>query len=374
MKMKKNVFIAAALLFTAALFFTACPDGKQDDNNNGITYTLTISGGGIIDGAVNRNQDDTLVITKTLTASDDSSTAGITFNIACTTAGHTNCGITANQAVTMIMIDVDAAAGAHAIKINAVKDGETVAAANLTLNITLTPYGLDLQVPIDVKHYAEDKYIYYFAKAPNGDLSGITYEISSCKTHQNCGLSFTNTANQFNINYVPDSVVVGNHELTASMKKGGNEVYSANLNLAVALKYTLTITIPEASKDKDGNLMVRRGDIVDLSNVFSVTISDGTIPVFGDENQGNPNKLDINAYCLADYGNCDLFSERKNDDGTINTLQLIFPVPMNVPLNHAHGIVMQVYKVLWGPDPNDWQDGFWGDALDSSSLNIIVVE
>jgi len=346
-------------------------------NWEAVTYTLTISAVGINAGSAIRNQDDTLNnIVKTLVPSDGSTTAGIPFNITCSTAGHTNCGVTANQAVTTIMIAPDATVGVHAIKVNALIEGKVVASADLSLNVIQTPYGLDLRVPMDVKHWDEDKQIQYTAKAPNGDLSGITYQISSCKSCSGtCGLTFTSAQERFLINRVPETVFVGNHEFTINMIKGGQTVYTSDeINLKIALKFKLTITIPNDKQDAFGNMTVKRLEWVDLRNVYEITVSDPTV-VNEDFPEGIKfENLDINAFCLADYNDCELFELRKNPDGSVDTLELYFQIPGTATIGHMHGITMQVYNVKWGPEPDDWQDDDWGEALDSSSLNIVVIE
>jgi len=346
-------------------------------NWEAVTYSLTISAVGINSGAATRNQDDTLNnINKALIPSDGSTTAGIPYNITCSTAGHTNCGVTANQAVTTIMIAPDAMVGVHAIKVNALIEGAVVASADLALTVNQTPYGLDLRVPMDVKHWDEDKQIQYTAKAPNGDLSGITYQISSCKSCSGtCGLTFTNDQEKFLINRVPETVFVGNHEFTASMIKGGQTVYtSEEINLKIALKFKLTITIPNDKQDAFGNMTVKRFEWIDLTNVYEITVSDPSVV-----NDDFPDgviieNLDINAFCLADYNDCELFQWRMNDDGTVDTLKLRFQVPDTATIGHMHGITMQVYNVRWGDDPDDWVDDEWGEALDSSSFNIVIIE
>ena len=378
MKIKHFLAAVAVILFVFTVF--GCPDvngGKTGGDSVTITYTLTITSPGINSGAATRYQDETLTIqTKTLTSSDGSSTAGIPFNITCSTTGHTNCGVTANQAVTTIMIAPDAAVGAHAIKVNALLEGVVIASAEFTLNVLLTQYGLDLRVPMDVKHWDDDKQIQYTAKAPNGDLSGITYQISSCKSCSGtCGLTFSGAQEKFLINRVPETVFVGNHGFTVSMIKGGQTVYTSDeINLKVALKFKLTITIPEDKKDSFGNMTVKRLEWVDLRNVYTITVSDPTVV-----NEDFPDgvileNLDINAFCLADYNACELFQWRLNEDNTVDTLKLHFQVPDTATIGHMHGITMQVYNVKWGPDQDRWEDDEWGDALDSSSFNIVVIE
>jgi len=385
--MKKIVYSAAVLLFTAVMFFAACP---EENDKGGVTFKLAISGSGISDGKLTLSQDSTRNITLALTASDGSDTAGNQFSYTFICTGHTGCGVSLNSSRTMILIAANASEGDHALNINAVKAGEIAAKVDLIISVTLTPYSITAQPEQNLQHWdgeteQDTKYIYFTMKAPYGDTTGITYSITPCSTHTSCPLSFTKIdGDLFKINRVSETVALGAHALKINAVKDGSVAAFNDFTLMVYRKYV--VNLPELV---GLNMDRKRGEWIELSTAYTlVSSTDGNNINYG-VNQTKSGIM-VTAFCLADYADCDLCvvpcaacnstgkvggldcTVCEGDGSAFTTMTLDFFVPQEAKLGKMHGMKMEVFDVKFGTDPDDWNDDEWGNPIASLSFTITV--
>jgi len=360
-KMKRMKHSLMALAILAALCFAACGGGEEPDNKpSGPTYTLTIREGSGSTAptltAATIAQYKTLAISRELKASDNSSTAGITFAYTCTT--HTNCGVSVNNAGTLISVAPTTAAGAHAFAVTAVKANQTVATANFTVTVTLAPYDVSFNpnnfaVPHGASYTLNPAWT-----APNGAVSGLTLDFA-CTSHPNCGLSFGMTSGTTpypQINPVENTVPVGDHSITATLLNNGTAVtpaVTAILTARVRVKYTLNII--NTTQDQ---FTVSRGDTFNLGSNYTLTASDGSTPNVGtvDANGDVPEgTIKVGVSCKSDYTNCDLFANPNRQWADLN-----FGISSSAGIK-SHTMLLEAFD-----------DAGNGDRLDEKQFTVTV--
>jgi len=243
MKKINNVFLALVSLILAASFFAACGDDDPatTSEGGGVTYKLTVQPVTIPQGG---GQD----VTYTLTASDDSSTAGINVMYVAPTTPNAP-GVSGNRITTT----TSTAKGEHTFTATATKDGKTVATASFT---------------VTVRELASGEVI-YILNVPNvsvkqGNTASITTSFTTIPANSSTdGISVT-----FDKGTAPASITVsgstvsaaaaapeGVYTFTATAKKGNDTVDVKTFTVTVTGTYTLSLnpaTITVAHND-EGN-------------------------------------------------------------------------------------------------------------------------
>jgi len=323
MKKMKHAFMAIGVVILTALFLVACGGGEDTPPPSGPTYELVIrennNTGPVLTNATMVQGGSSKAIGRSLTASDDSSTAGITVMYACTTSGHTNCGVSVNTAGTSISVAATATAGEHSFTATAKKDGVDVATANFTVTVTLASYGIVFNPNnFSVEHNEDDPFpLNSTISAPNGNTTGLSLDFV-CTTHPvNCGITYSGpTGGYYSIDVVPNTVELGEHSITATLNGTGLPTApTAALTVRILPKYTLTTTQPSYT--------VTKGSTFDLTDgpKYSLTVSAGPQPDIGKSDDPESTKVRIIFGCETHYGNCKFFDD-PNDEWENLTVQV----------------------------------------------------
>jgi len=274
----------------AALFFATCggDDSEKGPGTGDYDYTVSITGPSGAQSPFTVVQGAKLALTRTVTAKDGGSTAGIAFTYTDSVASG---GITVNAAGSELTAAANAKEGDHFFTVSGKKDGKEVAQTTFTVKVQLAAWGISFDAVDPVKHGEAGASVTYKLTAPNGDTSGVTFDIS---TTSNSTLSLTKNAtrDRLDIATVPDTTAVGEHSFTVAVKKGGETKVSGNFTIKIEPRYTLT--------PGQASYTVTRGSKLNLT--YTLTLSDGTTPT----------GITVGCFCTTDYDDCDLLRAYNN--------------------------------------------------------------
>jgi len=318
--MKRNKYLIAllALFIMAALFIAACsgPEpaptpGPGPDPSGNYDYTITITGQGGAQPPFTVKQGEKLSLTRTITAKDGSSTAGISFTY---TDSVTGGGVTVNSAGSELTAAAGAKDGDHVFTVSGKKSGTEVAKTTFTVNVQLATWGISFDDIEPITHGETGAAITYKLTAPNGDVTGVTFDIS---TTSGSTLTLTKNATRprIDIATVPDSTVIGEHRFTVAVKKGGETKTSGNLAFGVVPRYTLAAGQQMYTVSRNGNLNL----------TYTLTKSDGTAPT----------GVIVGCFCSTDYENCDLLKAYNNWVTSDKFSEITVPSDAEVGKNHG---------------------------------------
>jgi len=336
--MKKNKYLIAllALFIMAALFIAACPGpeptpspGPGPDPSDNYNFVVTITGPSSAQSPFTAVQGTKLALTRTVTAKDGTSTAGISFTYTDSVASG---GVTVNSAGTELTVAASATVGDHVFTVSGKKSGTEVAKTTFTVNVTLATWGISFAAGDPVKHGEDGASITYTLTAPNGDTTGTMFEIS---TTSGSTLVLTNNASRRRIDIarVPDTAAVGEHRFTVNVKKSGETKASGNFTISIVPRYTLTPGQTLYQINRNGTLNI----------TYTLTLSDGSTPT----------NITVGCNCTTDYDACELIkgvggANWITDDDKDGTIVIV--VPGDVEIDKVHGIAMHAedenYKEL----------------------------
>ncbi|MCL2878629.1 MAG: hypothetical protein FWF29_00155 [Treponema sp.] len=311
MKKFSQVFLLLAAVMLAASFFAAC--GSPTSENGGVSYTFTIDG--LTAGNIDIQQGGSADISRTLTASDDSSTAGITFTYVCSDADS---GVSVNAAGSLISVAADAVTGVHTFTVKAVKNGKAVATVQFTVTVIEADWALTLYAPESVSQGDTDiTVIQYELSAPHNDTTGVTFEISACQEgYTDLEVTYNETRDRFEIAPIPLTAQIGAHTYTIDVLKDGKVEATADLVINVIPQYTLTPSQTQYEAVRGSTLTIQ----------YTLTASDGS----------STDGLTVGFWCTSDYDACDLLPGHE-DDWTNMTIN----VPSDAELGKIHSIQME---------------------------------